>query len=511
MRAAVGIVLIAFSLLMGFPAAAASSCQKGCKKDLVACRRMECAHLDGVARRRCVDACGTRSTCTAPGGAIRTLTYVVSECRTDADGAGSFSQTLMIRRGNCDPIAIKTFRSEPIPQDTVCGLFGSLRVGNNSLLAGVLQRLGVLPDGSGVIFEVTDEFSQFPTITSAVSDVERGIFFVRADGSGLRRLGDATHAPTFRLGEFSNSTNEIEFAISPDQSTIAFSDVGLGADGLPALQIFTMDVSSGRRRQLTQLTARNSPAPLPEAGGPAFIDDRTIVFYVLADPSDPFTGQVSMSVRTDGSGLHSLAPPVEIPGGMLVPRFDVTRGGTHAAHVSFEGKPLDPYVTINPDHFREIFVFDGKNALQLTNYQQFDTHLPQVSRGRVLFVSSADPLPPQNEGRICQLFSIGALGNGLRQLTHFEDSRPLAGCTFVPGGACTLTSTPRPDPVTGTIVLSANCDPLGANPFGDQLFAVRPDGAGLRQLTSLAGMRQLADGTLSVELAGPFSYSAPLP
>jgi hypothetical protein len=46
---------------------------------------------------------------------------------------------------------------------------------------------------------------------------------------------------------------------------------------------------------------------------------------------------------------------------------------------------------------------------------------------------------------------------------------------------------------------------------GDQIFAVRPDGTGLRQLTSLRGAQTLADGTLLVELPGPANYSAPVP
>jgi hypothetical protein len=64
----------------------------------------------------------------------------------------------------------------------------------------------------------------------------------------------------------------------------------------------------------------------------------------------------------------------------------------------------------------------------------------------------------------------------------------------------------------GTVVFTANCNPsFDTNPNGDQIFAVRPDGSGLRQLTSLRGVRDLADGSQLVELPGPASYTAPVP
>jgi hypothetical protein len=342
-----------------------------------------------------------------------------------------------------------------------------------------------------------------------LSALERGIFFVRADGTHLRRLGDASQAPTTReIAVFTSGPGvivESGFALSPGQSTIAFSDVGPGADGVPARQIFTMDLSSGDRLQVTRLTAEQFP------GAPSFIDDRTIVVNVLdtaLDPSDPNATQQSFSVRADGRGeLHPLVGSlVPIEGAQVVPIFDVTRGRMYAALVTFEGEPSDP--AHSPDHFREIFLFQQGRALQLTNFRYFDTRLPLLSRGRVFFQSSADPLG-SNAGHICQLFSVDPLGGHLRQLTHFEDdNRPMAGCFYlppsgVPGSTCTLSSPIRIDPVRGTVLFLANCDPLGTNPYGDQVFAMRPDGSGLRQLTALRGMRTLQDGTVHVELAGP--------
>jgi len=64
------------------------------------------------------------------------------------------------------------------------------------------------------------------------------------------------------------------------------------------------------------------------------------------------------------------------------------------------------------------------------------------------------------------------------------------------------------DRITGTVLFAASCDPVGANPSGQQLFAMRPDGTGLRQLTNARGMTTEPDGTIHVELPGPFAYTS---
>jgi hypothetical protein len=51
---------------------------------------------------------------------------------------------------------------------------------------------------------------------------------------------------------------------------------------------------------------------------------------------------------------------------------------------------------------------------------------------------------------------------------------------------------------------------VGANPVGDQIFTMRSDGSGLRQLTAMRGMEVDPDGTVRVELPGPIAYSTPV-
>ena len=64
------------------------------------------------------------------------------------------------------------------------------------------------------------------------------------------------------------------------------------------------------------------------------------------------------------------------------------------------------------------------------------------------------------------------------------------------------------DPATGEVIFYSSCDPLGANAFGAQLFAMRPDGTKLRQLTATRGRTIDPGGVVSTELPGPWAYSA---
>ena len=127
----------------------------------------------------------------------------------------------------------------------------------------------------------------------------------------------------------------------------------------------------------------------------------------------------------------------------------------------------------------------------------------------VSFISSADPLGT-NPTHGCQVFSIDALGTDLRQLTHLgASSAEGCNCQMVCApGSCGIGSNSEVDRGTGSIVFTSSCDPFSANPYGDQVFAVRPDGTGLRQLTFARGLREGVDGSLAVELPGPLAIPA---
>jgi hypothetical protein len=157
---------------------------------------------------------------------------------------------------------------------------------------------------------------------------------------------------------------------------------------------------------------------------------------------------------------------------------------------------------------QEVFFRKGRNITQLTNFGLAETVglFPTVNRRRVIFSASADPLRT-NSKHDCELFSIDTVGAHLRQVTHFHSAEPSLGhCVAGPPPGCSIPAVVR-DRKKGTIVFTSSCDPFGTNPYGIQLFAMRPDGSGLRALTDMRGFAVEADGSVTVELPGPFDYA----
>src|SRR5437667_3314361 len=215
-------------LLLAVPrAGGAAACHSTCAQQLIECQRARAG--GGQARRECRATCAERSACAAPGARIRTLAYVVTECSDSLLGAGasSIGQKLVVRRGNCDPVTVLEFPMRPLGPDPYsrCQGYGSFRVGEQTVDVGVFQRSAVLPDGSGVVFEVTDDFSLFPALTP--EPPEKGMFFVHADGAGRPRRGPASPRP--RLYDawrvFWNGPGSF-FAVRPRWCTSAFTQLG---------------------------------------------------------------------------------------------------------------------------------------------------------------------------------------------------------------------------------------------------------------------------------------------
>src|SRR5437762_4126689 len=158
-----------------------AACHSTCTQQLKECRQT--CPGGGQARRDCRAACAERSTCTAPGASIRTLAYVVTECTTDPQGRSALGQKLLVRRGNCDPVTVMEVAAPtPVPDPNgICRAWSSLGFENMytiSGIAGVFQDLAVLPDGSGVVFELKKPIWPVPSIAPELP--EEGIFIVRA-------------------------------------------------------------------------------------------------------------------------------------------------------------------------------------------------------------------------------------------------------------------------------------------------------------------------------------------
>jgi hypothetical protein len=491
---------------------------------MVSCARNSCAGLGGHERKFCVTTCGGRLGCPLHGPApIRTLAYVVTECRDGPEGF-SVRQALHVRRDDRDLIVAQIPTLGPVVVGPLfgfagfagpCEAYGAFRIGVDSVIFGVFHRLGVSPDGSTVVFEVTDDYSIVPSFRGMLPEDQEGIFSVRSDGTDLRRLGPASRAPSFAFP--ANFGAPHQFRFSPDGRRVVFTDLGPDAEGNVAVQIFTMEVAG--RPQRGQVTHIPEGPPGFAFGDRStgflfFLDDKRISFATTANVEGQNPGHrgISVLVRLDGTVLY-ISPSFAQSGGDLIPRFAVrgARGGIAGPVV----EERERVVT------REVYFWSpGRQVLQLTNFKRLDTGDPVLKPGgHQVFVSAAgDPLHT-NPGNGCQLFSVDTLGAHLRQLTYFHLlDRAMGGCVgFViigpnviplPDECLIDTQGADQDPRTGTLVFSSTCDPVGSNPYGDQLFAMRPDGSGLHQLTQTRGLVRVAPGIVEAELPRPYAYSA---
>jgi hypothetical protein len=507
------LLLAALGMLVGTAGGVHATCRSACLEQRAECK--SACPVRSPDRTACRTACVARSTCTAPDAPIPTVAYVVNECTTDPQQRSSLEQKLVVRRGNCDPVTVMEARTPTPVFDPigVCRLVGTHRLSYEfvsstpgQLAVGVFQALVALRDGSGAVFNVSKQFAPFlPGLLPEPPD--EGIFFVRADGSGLRRLGPPSRVQS-RLGSF-------RWASSPDGRRIAFVDLGMGDAGYEAPQVWLLDLPACLRDQQPrcrrQLT-RQSTVPVGDDPGvwfPAFVTNRTVAFATGSTSRGTYT---AWQVRANGSHLRKAFSITNGPA-RIVPTFGVTGKHPTAVLVPF---PEIPAVNPSPSvpFAREVFAVLGKYAIQLTKFDRSDT-APGAGDGRgvivgdrLLFLASADAGDAgENPDHICQVFSTNTRGGEIRQVTHLpSDGRsPSQGCRYPPPGCGITIASTAVDRRTGTVLFSSSCDPLGTNPFGEQIFAMRPDGTRLHQLTNARGMTTDPDGTLHVELAGPFA------
>jgi hypothetical protein len=153
-----------------------------------------------------VAACGSDSDGgnRSPEAFVRTLAYLVSTCRDD-DQWISGSQKFVIQRDGRE-VVVKEWHQPPLPWNVMpgpglCHLGGLVRVGAGFHFTLFVQRFAVSPDASAVVFEVTDDHSILRSVApeGLIPEEDEGFFFVNADGTGLRRLGDASRDPCWRF------------------------------------------------------------------------------------------------------------------------------------------------------------------------------------------------------------------------------------------------------------------------------------------------------------------------
>jgi hypothetical protein len=470
-----------------------------------------------------LNACGSDDDA-PPAGLTGTLAYVVSECRENGEGVW-FQQRLLVQRQENEPQTIFEIPWRgPFEPLGLCPLYGNTRLGMVSLLADPMQRIGVSPDGSQIVFEVTDDFS-LQGADQMVAPEEEGIFIVRADGSGLRRLGPAGRDPDWVVvldPQGGKGWIGGVFAFDPPGNRIVFRDIGPAPtpSGEPSSQIFTMDLTGGERKQLTFLEKMQQVADFfPTVWNPNFLNSDTVAFP---------TWDADHGIRV----FRVLAESREV---VEVEILDGPPDSTVVTNPVITGAPTNVLAlmsgTDNCDHFNpfpierpcvEIYAGDEKDAfnpeidanlVQVTKFDRSDTGwggwLLGADRQHAILVASANPFGTNNSEN-CQIFSVDTLGENLRQLTQFRAAGENAGngCydVFPPGCSINFSGL---DLRSDTLLFRSSCDPFGTNPFGGQIFTMRSDGTALRQLTNARGLTVEADGTIAVELPGPVAYSQP--
>jgi hypothetical protein len=465
------------------------------------------AVLLGLVGPFALTACGgsTGTTSSPPAARLTgTLAYVVSECRQNTSGY-VLHQAVQTRQGDREPITVMEVPDiEPAPAVSgLCKFTSSSRYGPNIISQGAVQRIAISEDGSMVAFELTDDFSLLGH--SFLSADQKGIFVGGADGTGVRRLGPPSQQSSSLLSPPSFLYfNDLQF--SPDGRALVFPDNGPGPDGTESSQVLIQDVATGTRMPITDLPpATPGPDVVPGFAGvccPAFLNDVTIGFLTDANVngSNPAGHVVGAEVKTDGSDLK-VPPVVALPGNQINPTFIITGDRPVALSLQIPGELV-----------REVFLVDGDNLLQLTNFHRADTQgRIGVDRQTVFITAAANPFGG-NPSANCQIFSIDRTGTNLRQLTHFvEATRSINGCEFdLPVGTGCAIQLIGQDATTQTLLFYSSCDPLGTNPKGGQIFAMRSDGSDLHQLTNTRGLITEPDGTVTGEFPGPFAFSSNL-
>src|SRR5262249_11477030 len=144
--------------------------------------------------------------------------------------------------------------------------------------------------------------------------------------------------------------------------------------------------------------------------------------------------------------LRPAPTPVAAQGRRVIPVFGVVTPGSNVFTLNVPGTPVNGFPFGGLSTISEVFVQDGKNLLQLTNFGRVDTGnpFPSVTRGRAFFTASADPLGTNdplggNPSGNCQIFSIDTRGGRLRQITHFDPGSPASNVV----AACWMNGPPE--------------------------------------------------------------------
>jgi len=111
---------------------------------------------------------------------ISTFAYVMNECEAaPGQDIAPLRSVLWMRRGDREPAQVTEVPAPTISRD-LCLKYGRSRTGVGATLTGAFQRLGVTPDGSTVVFEITDRLPSGHAVVRQLRAARAGRFLGRA-------------------------------------------------------------------------------------------------------------------------------------------------------------------------------------------------------------------------------------------------------------------------------------------------------------------------------------------
>ncbi len=176
----------------------------------------------------------------SPPPVTGTVAYLVTSCRQTA-GTMTLQQEVRIMRGAAEAVTVLSVGPFGPFSGFGCVGRGSSRAGFHTSF-GPLQRFGITPDGSGIVYELSDEF--VAEGRGLLPPEQHGLYYMRTDGRGGRRLGPASRSPTVFGGGFTDAT----IAFSPNGQVFAYIDHGPDEEGHDAAQVFVHNLMPGPRR-----------------------------------------------------------------------------------------------------------------------------------------------------------------------------------------------------------------------------------------------------------------------
>jgi hypothetical protein len=396
-----------------------------------------------------------------------------------AESGGQFRlfQSLRILHGD-EELTVVELEFPPVAGIGLDLELGRNRNGKIFLLVSALQQLGVSPDGERVVFEVTDDFSA--TNTHSLAPEAEGIFSVDADGSGLRRIASAS-----RYSNFNISSADPVYRFSTDGRTIGFTDLGPGPDGEDVPQIVLLDLASGVRTQVTHLPRSDYMA------GPEFFTDGRLGFLATG------IGENIYYTAPDGSGhLPALR---DLPGGVF--RFQITGQRPNCCHPD--------RAPVNTTDFGIVRKSRLTAPARQVNFNREDTARFGTTRALTASVSSSRLRSTWAKIRGDLPAALGQFARWRHPAAHafLQDRRSPWGGALVTDAQDGLELCQRRHRrAHWMFILDSTCDPFGTTPYGEQIYDIRPDGTGLRQLTHTQGFIRGPDRSGTTELPGPWAY-----